>query len=123
MSIYLAVLVAGVLAYRGCSHTSEGRAYTADHAGSPGATGKLSPDLSRLYRESTGDRRIAVLVRTDAPLTREQKRTLTSQGIRVGTVSDSVFTADLYLKDVPLLAEKPYVRFIELSKKLNLLGR
>ena len=123
MSLSLAVLVAGVLAYRGCSHTSEGRAYTANHTGSPKAPGKLSPDLSRLSREGAGDRKIAVLVRTDTPLTGEQKRTLTGQGICVGTVSDSIFTADLYLKDVPLLAEKPYVRFIELSKKLNLLGR
>jgi hypothetical protein len=82
---------------------------------------KLSPGLSKLYKESKGNERIGVLVRTTAPLTMDQRKGLSNQGIRVGTVSDDVFTADIQLKDVPLLTEKVYIKFIELSKRLNLL--
>ncbi len=109
----------------GCSHGSEAgdNACTAGHAGGLQNPGKLSPDLSRLIREAGGDTEIAVLVRTDAPLTGDQKRALAGQGIHIGTIEDRVFTADLRLKDVMVLVEKPYVRFIELSKKLHLLGK
>lgn len=82
---------------------------------------KLSPDLAKLYKESKGNEKISVLVKTTAPLTIDQRKGLLSRGISVGAVSDDVFTADIQLKDVPLLTEKTYIKFIELSKKLRLL--
>ena len=84
---------------------------------------KLSPDLFQAYKKDDPGRRISVLVKTTSPLTPEQRRELTRQNITIGTVTGDIFTADIRLQEVPLLAEKPYVQSLELSKKLKLLDK
>ena len=84
---------------------------------------KLSPDLSLAYKNDDPNRKISVLVRTTSPLTPEQRKELSKQNITIGTVSGNICTADMRLKEVPLLAEKPYVRSLELSKRLKLLDK
>lgn len=82
---------------------------------------KLSPDLSQLYRNGNSRKKISVLVRSKTTLTQKQIKELASHGILVGTVVNDIFTADMQLKEIPLLMKKPYVKFIELSKRLKLL--
>ena len=83
---------------------------------------KLSPDLSLAYKNDDPNRKISVLVKTTTPLTPEQRKELSGRGIQVGTVSDNVFTAVLPLKAISFLADRPYIRYVELSKKLQLLN-
>lgn len=118
-----ACLLTMVLLSTGCSYSCETRkpADQARQQTNAGALRKLSPDLAMAYRKDGRDRKIGVLVRTTSPLTAEQRKDLGSLNIAIGTVSGGIFTADMRLKDVPLLAEKPYVQSIELSKRLNLL--
>jgi hypothetical protein len=121
------ITAAGLLAIlfllTGCSYSCEARkpADQAKQHTNAGELRKLSPDLSMAYRKDDHNKKISVLVRTTSPLTTEQRKELDSLNMTIGTVSGSIFTAGMMLKDVPLLAEKPYVQSIELSKKLNLL--
>ncbi len=124
MKLYCkSIFVTLVLLFAGCSYSCEARKpadRTKQHF-SEGELRKLSPDLSMAYNKDDHNKKIGVLVRTTSPLTTEQRKELDSLNIIIGTVSGSIFTAAMQLKDVPLLAEKPYVQSIELSKKLNLL--
>lgn len=111
--------------FAGCSYNCEAQKH-ADKAKSSTASNdlrKLSPDLSRAYENEDHSKHISVLVRTAAPLTREQKKELMGQGISIGTVVNDIFTADMQLKDVTALAEKSYIKSVELSKKLKLLNK
>ncbi|MCL4478908.1 MAG: hypothetical protein M1381_07405 [Deltaproteobacteria bacterium] len=84
---------------------------------------KLSPELLQLYERGNGNTVISVLGKTSGEMTSAQKKELITQGISIGTVTDDVFTADLKLKYLSFLTEKPYIIFVELSRKLKLLKK
>jgi hypothetical protein len=123
MRYFIALFLTLLFLLTGCSYSCEAQKHadqTKQHIGA-GELRKLSPDLSRAYNNDAHNKRISVLVRTTVPLSPEQRMELNKQNVNIGTASGNVFTAEMQLKDVPSLAEKPYVRSIELSKKLNLL--
>ncbi len=109
----------------GCNYSCAEQLHT-DQAQQPAGSAhlrKLSPDLSMAYKKDDPDRMISVLVKTTSPLTPEQRKELSRQNITIGTVAGNICTANMRLKEVPVLAEKPYVQSLELSKKLKLLDK
>ncbi len=119
ISIFLTLLFLSA----GCSYNCEARKHMdqARNGISSNDQHKLSPDLSRAYKNEDHRKNVSVLVRTTAPLTAEQRKELNGHGIRIGTVSGNVFTADMQLNAIPFLVGRPYISAVELSKKLRLL--
>ncbi len=119
------IIAGGVLLLAGCTYhgTSPGRQDPVRQDMGAAAEQKLSPDLRSVYRGGRQDRTIGVLVTTKSPLTPPERHALEKASICVTTVSGNVFTAVLKLEALPLLAGKPFVRTIMLSRELHPLVR
>lgn len=85
---------------------------------------KLSPDLYEVYTKNKNENKsVNVIAKTFTPLTNEQIKELKQADINVNTISGNIFTADLPFSSIPVLAKKPYIKYVELSKTLKLLNK
>lgn len=109
----------------GCSYGSEAQKHPDRPNEQAGAVvlKKMSPALARTYNREDPGKQVSVLVVTVVPLSPDRRKELGDHGINVGTVSGRVFTADMQLKALPFLIGRPYVRSVELSKRLHLLDQ
>ncbi len=118
------VAAAGILFLAGCTYngTAPKQQDPAQQYLSATEVQKVSPDLLSLFRNGSRAAKISVLVTMTSVLSQQQRQELEAASIHIATITGNVFTASLKLQALPLLARKPYVRTIVLSKKMRLLG-
>jgi|YelNatPaOPRAMG01_1025707.scaffolds.fasta_scaffold06798_8 hypothetical protein len=118
---FKSIVLITLLLVTGCTYSCETNKHR-EQIKDQSISKKTSLELYSVYNKNKDSNTVInVIVRTITPLTQKQIKELNDDAIHINTISDNIFTANIKVKDVKLLAEKPYVEFIDLSKELKLL--